>query len=63
MVGDGFAIIPESDTVYAPWSGTSCQPALETNHAVGIVTENGDEVLIHIGLDTVKLKGEGFKAL
>ena len=60
MVGDGFAIIPESDTVYAPWSGTVAA-CFETNHAVGIVTENGDEVLIHIGIDTVKLKGEGFK--
>lgn len=61
MVGDGFAIIPESNTVYAPWSGTVAA-CFDTNHAVGIVTENGDEVLIHIGIDTVKLKGEGFRS-
>lgn len=59
MVGDGFAIIPSENKIRAPWSGT-VQACFPTKHAVGIVTDDGTEILLHIGIDTVKLNGEGF---
>jgi glucose-specific phosphotransferase system IIA component len=62
MLGDGYAIIPTSGTVVAPVSGVIVQ-IFPTNHAFGIVSESGLEVLVHIGIDTVELKGEGFKRL
>jgi len=62
MMGDGFAIIPEGEYFFAPFTGT-VEMVFPTGHAIGLKSENGMEVLIHIGLDTVKLKGEGFKAL
>lgn len=59
IMGPGVAIQPTGTTAYAPGSGVvvAAQP---TGHAFGLVLDNGVEVLIHIGLDTVKLKGEGF---
>lgn len=59
IMGPGVAIEPSGDTAYAPGSGTviAAQP---TGHAFGILLDTGVEVLIHIGIDTVKLKGEGF---
>ncbi|MFP4198036.1 MAG: PTS glucose transporter subunit IIA [Halanaerobium sp.] len=62
MLGDGFAITPEEDKVKAPCAGEIVQ-IFSTGHAVGIKTKKGLEVLIHIGIDTVKLDGEGFKKL
>lgn len=61
MLGDGFAIVPTEDkvTVYAPITG-KIEALPKTKHAVGIQTEQGVEVLIHIGIDTVNLKGKGF---
>ncbi len=59
MVGDGFAVNPSNGEVKAPCSGTIAQ-IFPTNHAFGIVSEEGVEVLVHIGIDTVELKGEGF---
>ncbi|MDE7015480.1 MAG: PTS glucose transporter subunit IIA [Kineothrix sp.] len=62
MMGDGFAVIPENDTVVAPADGEIVMiPA--TKHAFGMKTKAGVELLIHIGLDTVELKGEGFTVL
>lgn len=61
MMGDGIAIKPVSGTVVSPVKGTIVQ-VFPTNHAIGIQTEGGAEVLIHIGLDTVDLEGEGFKS-
>lgn len=60
MMGDGFAILPTKEEVFAPLSGkiTNIFP---TKHAMGIQTESGLEVLLHMGLDTVELKGEPFK--
>lgn len=60
MMGDGFAIDPEDGTVVSPVDG-KVKTVFPTKHAIGLETENGLEILIHIGLDTVNLKGEGFE--
>lgn len=62
MIGDGVAVIPENNIAVAPCDGTVTQ-IFPTNHAFGITTKEGIEILVHIGIDTVKLKGEGFKRL
>ena len=59
VLGDGCAIIPSSNKIYSPVNGEISSIA-ETNHAYGIKTDDGVEVLIHFGLETVALKGEGF---
>lgn len=59
MMGDGFGIDPQDGEVYAPFNGV-VKSVFPTKHAIGLETENGLEVLIHMGLDTVNLKGEGF---
>jgi sugar PTS system EIIA component len=61
MMGDGFAITPSEGVVVAPISGEIVQ-LFHTKHAVGIRSNEGVEVLIHVGLETVKLNGEGFEA-
>ncbi|QKJ18211.1 glucose PTS transporter subunit IIA [Microbacterium hominis] len=59
-MGPGAAIEPSGDTVYAPGAGmvAAAQP---TGHAFGLVLDGGVELLIHVGIDTVNLKGEGFE--
>ena len=59
MLGDGFAILPSSGTVYAPISG-QVESITESKHAYTLRSDDGLDVLIHIGIDTVSLKGEGF---
>lgn len=61
MVGEGLAIKPSNGTVVAPCNGEVIQ-VFPTNHAIGILTTEGIEILIHVGLDTVNLKGNGFKS-
>lgn len=61
LMGDGIAIEPANDYVYAPISGTIVS-AFPTGHAYGIMREDGLEVLIHIGIDTVSLQGKGFQS-
>lgn len=61
MVGDGIAINPTDGLVVAPCNGKIVQ-VFPTKHALGIETKEGVEILIHVGLDTVELKGEGFKS-
>jgi len=62
MAGEGIALTPRSNTFVAPISGVVTK-IFSTNHAYSIKAKNGLEVLVHIGLDTVALKGEGFKRL
>lgn len=61
LMGDGAAVIPSDGTIYSPVNGT-VTIVYETKHAYGIKSDNGAEVLIHIGLDTVNLKGEHFES-
>lgn len=59
-LGKGMAVKPEQGNLYAPVSGTVIA-LFPTGHALGIQTEQGMEVLIHIGIDTVEMNGTGFK--
>ncbi|MBC2019089.1 PTS sugar transporter subunit IIA [Listeria seeligeri] len=59
MMGDGVAIKPTSNKLFAPTDGKVTFIA-ETKHAIGFLTTDGQELLIHVGLDTVSLNGEGF---
>ena len=59
IVGKGVIIVPTEGKVYAPVDGKISMLA-ETGHAVGITSDNGTELLIHIGLDTVELEGKPF---
>jgi PTS system glucose-specific IIC component len=61
MLGDGFAVVPIGNEVYAPVDG-EIKVLFPSKHAVAIVTDDGLEVLVHVGIDTVKLNGEGFVA-
>ena len=61
VLGDGAAIVPEEGKVYAPADGTVAN-IMDSKHGIMFVTDNGAEVLIHIGLDTVNLKGKYFKS-
>lgn len=61
MLGDGFAVDPVAGQVVSPCEGTIRQ-IFPTKHAIGIETPEGLEILIHVGIDTVELKGEGFTA-
>lgn len=62
MAGDGLAIIPEDDIIVAPVHG-EISLIFGTKHAFAMTLENGIELLIHIGLETVSLNGEGFEQL
>lgn len=61
MMGDGFAVIPSGDTVVSPITG-EIKMVAETLHAVGLQSKR-EEILVHIGIDTVALKGEGFTSI
>ena len=61
MLGKGMAIKPSEGKVYAPFDGTVAM-VFDTKHAVSLVSDKGTEVLIHVGLDTVMLKGEHYTA-
>ena len=62
MMGDGAAVTPEDPIVRAPEDGEICF-VFDTRHAIGFLTDSGISLLIHIGIDTVKLGGKGFEAL
>ena len=63
MVGEGLAIKPSNETVCAPVSGTIAVLMDASKHAVGMKLSNGAEILIHVGLDTVAMNGDGFSYL
>jgi PTS system D-glucosamine-specific IIC component len=62
MMGDGFAIIPSEGTIVSPVDGKIVN-LFPTKHAIGIMSNSGREILIHVGVDTVNLKGQGFEIL
>jgi PTS system D-glucosamine-specific IIC component len=62
MMGDGFAIVPVEGTIVSPVSGKIIN-LFPTKHAIGILSDTGREILIHVGIDTVNLKGQGFETL
>lgn len=60
MMGEGIAVIPIEGKIYAPCKGKITMVMDNTKHAIGMENEDGVELLIHVGLDTVNLMGEGF---
>lgn len=61
ILGHGIAVEPSEGKVYAPFDGT-CESVFDTKHALNLLSEDGVELLIHVGLETVSLQGEPFKA-
>lgn len=61
MMGDGYGINPTGDVIYAPVDGVVEQVA-STKHAIYLSIEEGVKLLIHIGIDTIELKGKGFES-
>ena len=61
VLGKGIAIIPETGELYAPADGV-ISTVVDTGHAISMVASSGAEILMHIGMDTVKMEGEGFEA-
>lgn len=62
FMGDGYAVLPTDGTITAPVAGEVVN-VFPTKHAVGIKTDNGLEVLLHMGIDTVELNGEPFDTI
>ena len=62
ILGPGCGVDPGEETVYAPFDGSVIQTT-DTMHAVGVVSSDGVEVLIHVGMDTVEMGGKGFTCL
>lgn len=62
LLGDGFMVVPNDGKIYSPLRGiiTSVFP---TKHAIGITTDDGKEFLVHMGINTVEMNGEGFEIL
>ena len=61
-LGDGVVIYPTGEVVVAPADGMVSVMMKDSNHAIGLTLEDGTDILIHIGVNTVELKGEGFEA-
>ena len=62
ILGPGCGMDPAEETVYAPFDGSVIQTT-DTKHAVGVVSADGIEVLIHVGMDTVEMGGQGFTCM
>ncbi len=63
VMGEGIAIIPENNILYAPVDGTIAILMEDSRHACGMRLGNGMEILLHVGIDTVDMKGDGFEYL
>lgn len=63
VMGDGLAIIPENDILYAPTDATVTVLMEDSRHACGLTLDNGVELLLHVGIDTVEMQGDGFEYL
>ena len=63
IMGEGLAVRPENDTVTSPGAGTVIVMMEDSRHAVGLLMDNGVQLLIHVGIDTVDMKGDGFTYL
>ena len=63
IMGDGFAIIPETDILYAPADAEVSVLMQESRHACGLTLDGGVEILLHVGIDTVDMQGDGFQYL
>lgn len=61
VLGKGYAVIPDKGEVYAPFDGT-VETIMDTCHALGLVSDTGIEILVHVGLETVELNGKYFEA-
>ena len=62
MLGNGFAVVPSAGTIYSPIDG-KIQSITDTRHAYTIHSDDGLDILVHVGIDTVKLGGDGFISL
>lgn len=62
LLGDGIMIVPESNVIYSPCNA-KVETIFPTKHALGLVMQDGKEILLHIGINTVNLNGNGFKCL
>ncbi|MDO4325916.1 MAG: glucose PTS transporter subunit IIA [bacterium] len=60
ILGDGVGIMPESETIVSPADGTVCTLMEDSKHAVGVTMKDGRNILIHVGIDTVSMNGDGF---
>ena len=63
IMGEGVAVIPENDTLYAPADAAVSVLMQDSRHACGLTLDNGTELLLHIGIDTVDMQGDGFEYL
>lgn len=60
LMGEGFAVLPSDGNIFSPIEGDVVS-IFNTKHAIGLRSKNGIEILVHMGLDTVELNGEGFE--
>lgn len=60
LIGDGIAVVPKESNIVSPIDGEVAM-VFPTGHAIGLKTNEGVEILIHVGIDTVELEGKGFK--
>lgn len=63
VMGEGMAIIPDNDVLYSPVDATVSVLMEDSRHACGLTMDNGVEVLLHVGIDTVEMQGDGFEYL
>lgn len=63
IMGEGLAMVPENDTLYAPVDAVVSVLMQDSRHACGLTLDNGTEILLHIGIDTVDMQGDGFEYL